>query len=136
MVSLWLICTLISNVWDYQVAYNNYQMAIIQDMQTGQVSESKAQGTDVAGTGISTTGVIPLDAIRAVFKSFTMEYSFLYDLRTGMTRTTCEALGNGKWQSATSTCKVPNDWYLPFLLIMWGPIAIGLIYFLIYLVRG
>lgn len=135
MITFFLICTLISNVLESQVAFNNDQMTQITQMQQGQVTEAKAQAQANAGTGLSTSGIIPLDAIRAILKSLTMEYSFLYEIRTGMTSATCSTAG-GNWQDATSTCKIPNVWYLPFMVLLWGPLVVVGLYFLVYLFRG
>jgi hypothetical protein len=135
MITFFLICTLISNVMENQVAFNNSQMSQIQLMQQGQVTEAKAQAQANSGTGLSTSGIIPLDAIQAILKSLTMEYSFLYTVSTGYTETTCNTAG-GRWQSATNTCKIPNDWYLPFMVLLWGPLVVVGLYFLVYLFRG
>ncbi len=120
---------------EFQVALNAEQSALIQDWQKGQVTESKALAQTNIGTGLSTSGILPLVAIQAVWKSLTMEYSFLYNVGTGYTETTCNTAG-GRWQSATSTCKIPNDWYLPFVVLIWGPLCVVGLYFLVYLFRG
>jgi hypothetical protein len=120
-----------------QAGYTAAQMADIDTMHKGEITESKAVADVNIGTGLSLTGFLPLEAAKAVWKSLTLDYSFLYTSYTGMTQATCTATyANSRWQSASNTCLVPNVWFLPFLLLTWGPIAAVGIYFLLYLLRG
>jgi hypothetical protein len=126
LVTFFIISTLISNVIEGQAGLSAEQVANLGDMQSQQITESK----DVAATGITTTGINPLSALQAFWKAITLEYSFLYETYYGMTQTTCGAISNSRWYSATSTCLVPNEWMLPFIIIMWGPLA-GIAFYLV-----
>ena len=72
----------------------------------------------------------PAAVVTAIYKSLTLEYSFLYDVDYSLSEVECEALDNGRWQSDTSSCNIPNVWFLPFLLLLWGPI-VGVSFFLV-----
>lgn len=122
MIMFWLICTLLSNVIEQQNVYTTAQVRQINDMKTQQIIETK----DPTG-GTVVYGLNPKTAIDAVLNSLTLEYSFLYDIDYTKTEAQCALISNAKWQAATSSCKIPNVWYLPFALLLWGPlIAVGI----------
>ncbi|MDD5387643.1 MAG: hypothetical protein PHQ22_10660 [Sulfuricurvum sp.] len=134
-VTFWLVCTLISNTIEGSDVYTAEQVAQIQAYRGQTVTEQKEAGVGA----LTTTGMNPATVINAVYKSLTLEYSFLYDIDYTKTQVQCEAISNADWQPATSSCKVPNVWYLPFLLLLWGPIvgvSIFLVLTLWHAIRG
>lgn len=128
MVMFWLICTLLSNVIEQQDVYTTKQVAQINAMRTQQFTESKEP--DVGG--VTTTGTNPLTVLNAVYKSLTLEYSFLYDINYTYTEAQCALVSNAKWQTDTVpvSCKIPNVWFLPFSILLYGPL-IGVSIFIV-----
>jgi hypothetical protein len=134
-----MIVTLISNVLEAQATFNSTQMDQITKMQQNTLTESKALSNQNVGTGLVTGGWLPLEGAKAILKSFTMDYSFLFDVFPAYTAVQCAAISNSK-RDALGTpvvpCQVPNIWYMPFMLLLWGPISVVSLYFVIYLFRG
>ena len=126
MVTFWIICILLSNVIEGVDAFTSEQIAEINAMHGQQLSESK--DPDVGG--VITSGINPLTAVNAIWRALTLEYSFLYTVDYSKTEGQCNAISNAKWQDATASCKIPNIWFLPFAVLMWGPI-IGICFYLV-----
>jgi hypothetical protein len=120
----WLICTLLSNVIEQQDVYTAEQVAQLNAMKNQQVVETK----DPTG-GVVVYGINPTTVIDALLKSLTMEYSFLYDIDYTKTEAQCDLISNAVWETDTTpdSCKIPNVWFLPFSILLWGPIiAVGI----------
>ena len=129
MLTFWLICTLLSNVVDQQDTYTTDQVAQINAMQQQQVVETK----DPAG-GLVVYGINPATVINGLLKSLTLEYSFLYDIDYTKTQAQCVLISNARWQPTTSSCKYPNVWYLPFIILLWGPLVVVGIYIILTII--
>jgi len=118
-VTFFLMCTLISNILEKQQIYTTTQIANLQAMKGQTFTEAKEP--DIGGVAVA--GENPLGVISAIWQSLKMEYSFLYDIRTGMTEVDCTAISNARWNSAATTCQIPNVWWPVWLIMIYGPMV-------------
>lgn len=128
-VAFFLICTLISNILEKHDMYMSAQVANIQAMKEQTFTEVKEP--DVGGT--ATIGENPLTVIGAIWQSFKLEYSFLYDVDYTLSEAECGAITSARWQASIGACQRPNVWWNLWLIMIYGPMVGIAFYFAIQL---
>lgn len=95
----------------------NTDVSSLRGFVPSQITTATETSTGTAQTTADTEVNIWDKIYQAAFFDYTIFYDVRYDVATESDCTAC----SGYWQSATSTCKVPNDWMiLRYLLICLG----------------
>jgi len=129
IVCIWVLLTVISNIIENVGIMTTAQVDEMESM----AAQSLVESQDPETGGVMASGMTPVGALEAIWKSLTADYTFWYDVHYDMTETQCDA-ASGRWQSDISACQIGNDFMIIRYIIFW-PITVSLIIELALILR-
>lgn len=129
IVAIWVLLTIISNIIENVGMMTAAQVSELEAMAATTLVESQDPETG----GIMASGMTPVGALEAIWKSLTADYSFWYDVHYDMTELECER-SSGRWQDDISACQIGNDFMIIRYFLFW-PLTVALIVELTLILR-